>query len=88
VPAYDDPRISAYRQEDAPQNNIFADVNENRDSASDLQWKYEKDVARRLVRTTPEVSITAPHITCRERNWLIWKFLIFGRLKNNHFERK
>ncbi|CAG9784932.1 unnamed protein product [Diatraea saccharalis] len=63
VPAYvDKPKKDIYRQEDALQNNVGSnDVNEpNRDSASDLQWKFEKDLAKRVSRNTRE-GVGAPY---------------------------
>ncbi|RVE52459.1 hypothetical protein evm_002853 [Chilo suppressalis] len=57
IPAYvDPPRKVNYRQEDAKQNNVVSnDVNgPDRDSASDLQWKFEKELAKRVSRNTQE----------------------------------
>lgn len=47
------------RQDDAKHNVVETnDVDGgSRDSGSDLQWKYEKDLTRRLIRHTQEVII-------------------------------
>lgn len=51
-----DPRN--YKQEDAKLNEVATnEVSEgNKESPSDLQWKHEKEAAKRPTRTTQEVS--------------------------------
>ncbi|KAL4710439.1 hypothetical protein ACJJTC_008841 [Scirpophaga incertulas] len=62
VPTYlDDGRRNAYRQDDAKHNHVANEINEpNKNSPSDLQWQYEKDLARRVARNSQERAAVAP----------------------------
>ncbi|XP_063820988.1 uncharacterized protein LOC135071148 [Ostrinia nubilalis] len=61
VPTYITDQKNRFKAEDAKQNEIATnEVNTgNEDSSSDLQWKYEKDQAKRTVRHTQE-SVVLP----------------------------